>query len=97
MKIGFSLGRCVRDIVKGEVDVKDVVVIITQTVCHDLADLIGVIDRYMTRAGYLKGLDRDRCCDVALLLWHQGKLHQPRCLGVDVDSVLEANVWKEVV
>ena len=31
MKIGFSLGRCVRDIVNGEVDIDDVAFLITAT------------------------------------------------------------------
>ena len=42
MKIGFSLGRCVRDIVKGSVDINDVAFIIAATSIHDEPQLANV-------------------------------------------------------
>jgi hypothetical protein len=97
MKVGFSLGRCIRDVVNGEVKLDDVQVIVAQTMCRNLAELISVIDGYMFRTGYLKGLDRNQCCDVAMSLWHQCKIHQPRCLGDYAKLVPEQAVWKDLV
>jgi hypothetical protein len=97
MKIGFSLGRCVRDIVNGEVNIDDVVVVITQTMCHTSLQLHKVIEQYLTRTGYLKGLDVNECHYVARRLWDQGKIHQPRCLGADVKGVPEQSIWRDLV
>jgi hypothetical protein len=41
MKIGFSLGRCVRDIVKNSVDINDVAFIIAATSIHDFTRFSG--------------------------------------------------------
>jgi cell division FtsZ-interacting protein ZapD len=97
MKVGFSLGRCVRDIVKGDVKLDEVQIIVAQTMCHNIDDLISVIDGYMFRTGYLKDLDRNQCFKVAMSLWHQCKIHQPRCLGEYPKLVSEDLVWKDLV
>lgn len=98
MKIGFSLGRCVRDIVMGKVDIKEVVVIVAMTMCSNLNDLHEVIDGYLERTGYLRGLDRIQCHAVAAELWVSCRIHQPRCLGVSYGfGVPEQHVWKDVV
>ena len=97
MKIGFSLGRCVRDIVLGKVDIKDVVVIVAQTRCENRRDLFEVIDGYMYRTNYLRGLDAAQCNMVASELWETCKLHQPRLLGAHPQLIVEQAVWKDVV
>jgi hypothetical protein len=97
MKIGFSLGRCIRDIVNGEVKTDDVEVIIAQTMCHSVSDLMRVVESYMRTPKYLKGLDPSACRGVALELWSDCKIHQPRCLGAVERLVPENAVWKEVV
>ena len=58
MKIGFSLGRCVRDIVSGNVDINDVAFIIAATNIDSEEQLKHVIEDYMYRGDdYLYGLD----------------------------------------
>lgn len=96
MKIGFSLGRCIRDIVKGEVQTDEVVVIVAQTACHTVGDLLRVVESYTRVPNYLKGLDPVQCRGVALELWSDCKIHQPRCLGAEPRLVADNAVWKEV-
>ena len=68
MKIGFSLGRCVRDIVRGDVSIDDVAFIIAATNIHDEEQLSRVIENYLYEPTYLNGLDGEQCQSVALEL-----------------------------
>jgi hypothetical protein len=97
MKIGFSLGRCIRDIVNGTVDIDDVVVIVTGTLIRDQEHLKGVVSEYMWRQDYLQGLDEAECQGVASVLWREGKFHQPRALGGNPPRVREMAVWGDLV
>lgn len=96
MKIGFSLGRCVRDIVKGKVAVKDVAFIIAATAIRDKAQLAPVIDQYMYRDEYLYGLDEAECQAVAEQLWNSNKLLQPRLQGLHRHMQPENAVWVDL-
>jgi len=97
MKIGFSLGRCVRDIVKGSVDINDVAFIIAATSIHDEPQLANVIEQYMYRDDdYLYGLDADRCQAVALELWSTNKILQPRRQGLHRHRQPENSVWVDM-
>jgi hypothetical protein len=58
MKIGFSFGRCVRDIVNGEVSIDDVAFIIAATNIHDKEQLVRVVENYLYEPTYLNGLDK---------------------------------------
>ena len=71
MKIGFSLGRCIRDIVQGKVSEDEVAFIITATCIRDIEGLAPVISDYMYRSEYLDGLDEEECQRVAQNLFHQ--------------------------
>ena len=97
MKIGFSLGRCVRDIVKESVDIDDVAFIIAATAIHDEPQLANVIEQYMYRNDdYLYGLDKDRCQAVALDLWATNKILQPRRQGMHRHRQPENAVWVDM-
>lgn len=96
MKIGFSFGRCVRDIVDGTVDVEDVAVMICRTHIRNREDLEFVVDEYLSTPGYLWGLDKDKCLDVAYRLWDDGKIHQPRMYGVHYASRGEQHLWMDL-
>lgn len=76
MKIGFSMGRCVRDIVSGVVDQKSVMLIISRTKMPDIESINTVCNIYA--AHDFAGLDLDECKRVAIELYNTGKLHQPR-------------------
>lgn len=96
MKIGFSLGRCIRDIVEGKVDLDDVAFIITATNIREKEQLAPVINDYMFRDDYLFGLDEDKCQDIADALWESNKLLQPRRQGLHRHKQPENSIWVDM-
>jgi hypothetical protein len=96
MKIGFSLGRCVRDIVKGEVDINDVAFLITATSIQEETHLENVIYQYMCEPTYLEGLDYDKCKEVAFALWNSNKIIQPRRQGMHRHKQPEDSIWVDI-
>lgn len=97
MKIGFSFGRCVRDIVKGVVDYDDVYLIVSRTAMRDSTHVAPVIEEYMYRADYCAGLDEDKCIEIAERLYHDGKVYQPRVTnGRDPRMVAEDMIWMDL-
>jgi hypothetical protein len=93
MKIGTSLGKCVRSILAGEVKEEDVFFIVSNTKCPDLESLMSVIeDYYYTYQGAMgRVADYDMskysladACAVAQRLFEGGKLHQPRVVGTQI-------------
>jgi len=97
MKIGFSLGRCVRDIVNGDVDVDDVAFIIAATAIRDSEEhLQAVISEYMNRGDYLLGYDEDECQRVAKELWDSHRVLQPRLEGIHRHRQPDNAVWVDM-
>jgi hypothetical protein len=96
MKIGFSLGRCVRDIVKGDISEDEVAFIITSTCIREIEQLAPVINDYMFRDDYLYGLDEDECQRVALSLWENNKLIQPRREGIHRHKQPADSIWVDI-
>jgi hypothetical protein len=78
MKIGFSLGRCLRDIVNGTVPYEDVYLIVSRTAIYDSSQMDYVVEEYLHRPDYLMGLDEGKCYDIGVKLMTEGKLFQPR-------------------
>jgi hypothetical protein len=96
MKIGFSLGRCIRDIVKGEVALDDVAFIIAATNIHEQEQLAQVVDSYLYRDDYLYMLDEAECQRVALELWNTNRILQPRRQGMHRHKQPENSVWVDM-
>jgi len=97
MKIGFSFGRCVRDIVNGSVSINDVAFIIAATSIHDEEQLKNVVEQYMYRGdNYLEGLDEEKCQEVALELWNSNRVLQPRRQGLHRHRQPENSVWVDM-
>lgn len=96
MKIGFSLGRCIRDIVNGDVDLESVAFIIAATAIRDEETLNSVVEDYMWRSGYLSGLDEQRCKEVALELWNSARILQPRLQGLHRHKQPENAIWVDI-
>jgi len=96
MKVGFSLGRCIRDIVTDVVDIDDVIVIIAGTQFETQEQLVPIINEYMYRTGYLEGLDETACQGVASVLFREGKIHQPRNFGIYRSMMPEGAVWADL-
>ena len=93
MKIGTSLGKCVRSILAGEVKEEDVLFIVANTRAPDLDKLMDVIEEYYygyqgsfgRGADYdMSGYELDDARAIATRLMEAGKLHQPRCVGASV-------------
>ena len=96
MKIGFSLGRCIRDIVNGDISEDDVAFIIAATCIREIEQLDRVIEDYETRSDYLYGLDIDRCKEVARSLWYNNKILQPRREGIHRHKQPENSIWVDM-
>lgn len=97
MKIGFSFGRCVRDIVKGVVDYDDVFMIVAQTAIFDSSQIEDIVDEYLHRPDYLMGLDAGQCYEVAEKLYLSGKIIQPRITGHRARRIMEDAVWMDIM
>ena len=96
MKVGFSLGRCIRDIVNNAVDIDDVIVIIAGTKFETQGQLTRIVNEYMYRDTYLYGLDEFTCQGVASVLFREGKIHQPRNFGIYRNMMPEDAVWADL-
>ena len=108
MKIGLSYSRCVRDIVDGTVDIRDVLVLITRTDFdpHDDEQWKGIWEGYGGGQTFgnpfsnpewmdYTAEDEGRFRDVSIQLWDEGKLHQPRKFGFHPPRRRE--IWLETV
>jgi hypothetical protein len=108
LKIGLSYSRCVRDIVDGEVDLRDVLVIISRTDFdpRDDEQWAGIWQGY--GGGQTFGSpfsspewmdyppeDEAKFRQVSIDLWNRGKLHQPRKFGVK--PARRPEIWLEAV
>ena len=96
MKIGFSFGRCVRDIVNGAVNIDDVAFLITATRIRDENHLDNVILTYMSEPRYLMGLDYDLCIKAAKTLWNTNRVLQPRAQGMHRHMQPEESIWVDI-
>lgn len=96
MKIGFSLGRCVRDIVNGDVSIDDVAFIIAATNITSPEQLDNVVEMYLYEPGYLLGLDFEQCKEVAQQLWKSAKIIQPRREGMHRHMQPENAIWVDM-
>jgi len=94
MKIGLSYSRCIRDIVEGKVDMREVLVVITRTDFdpRDDKQWAGIWRGYSKGTVFnmnqeWRGYDHDNpeheklFRDASIELWNQGKFHQPRTFG----------------
>ena len=105
MKVGLSYSRCVLDIVEERVDIDDVLVVISRTDFdpRDDAQWAGIWQGYcyggMSRAewghyDFNSKEDEDKFRSVSIMLWEDGKLHQPRKFGTHPRRL--SYYWMEV-
>ena len=106
MKIGLSYSRCVLDIVEGRVDMEDVLVLITRTDFdpRDDTQWTGIWQGYTLGgmsnpewANYdLHNKDHeDKFRSVSIMLYEDGKMHQPRKFGAR--PIRRPEIWLEAV
>jgi len=92
MKIGLSYSRCVLDIVEGRVDIEDVLVLITRTDFDPRDDvqwsgiwqgytLGGLSNPEWTTYDLHNKDHEDKFRSVSIMLYEDGKMHQPRKFG----------------
>jgi hypothetical protein len=87
MLIGTSFGRCMNSIIKGEVSERDVLFIVTGTMCPDKKEFLAVAETYFnngnrsvfrTEEYVVRGITREEYMTLANHLYDAGKIHQPR-------------------
>jgi hypothetical protein len=92
MKIGLSYSRCVLDIVEGRVDIDDVLILITRTDFDPRDDkqwegiwsgycLGGMSNPEWGNYDFHSKDDEDKFRSISIMLWEDGKMHQPRQFG----------------
>ena len=93
MKIGLSYSRCILDIVEGRVDIDDVLVLITRTDFNPRDDeqWAGIWSGYVRGGGFSHPewadynfsdkTHEDKFRSVSIMLYEDGKMHQPRQFG----------------
>lgn len=96
MKIGFSLGRCIRDIVEERVSIDDVALIIAATRIENKQGLDWVIEEYGVIPDYLRGCDIDKAKEIGYCLWDTGRLIQPRMQGISRHKQPEGSIWVDM-
>lgn len=96
MKIGFSFGRCVRDIVDGLVDIEDVLLVVGRTKMPNREACEWVINEYL-HTHYLNGRDPARCLEVGLALYDTCRVIEPRgVVGGGAMQVPNDCVWMDL-
>jgi hypothetical protein len=97
MKVGLSLSRCVRDIVEGHIDIKDVLILITRTDFDptDSEQWESIWNGYQSLNPEWLGLDHDATFAVVNELWVTGRIHQPRKFGAYPSR--RSEFWLETV
>lgn len=96
MKIGFSFGQCIKDIVNKAVAFDDVMIIITGTNIRTRDRVAAVVEGYMYRRDYLAGMDETDCLSVAYALWDSGKVYEPRAADKRPPQTIHGNVWADL-
>jgi hypothetical protein len=92
MLVGLSYSRCVLDIVEGRVDINDVLVVIARTDFDPRDDkqwtgiwtgycLNGSSNLEWSNYNFSSKEDEDKFRSVSIMLYEDGKLHQPRQFG----------------
>jgi hypothetical protein len=97
MKIGFSLGMCVADIVQNRVAYNDVLFIISGTAIKTRPELSQIKESYAGRPNYWLGLDADKCLDICYQLWDGHKLLQPRLQDIYRYGVPKDCIWADMM
>ena len=106
MKIGLSYSRCVLDIVEGRVDIDDVLVLITRTDFDPRDDdqwggiwegycFGGLSNPEWSKYDFNSKDDEDKFRSISIMLYEDGKIHQPRQFGAHPRRRPE--IWLEAV
>ncbi len=81
-KIGFSAGRCIRDILNDDVDYDNVVFIVTGTQSNTKDEWLNILKVYNEGGEFDGDFTEEQIQSMGARLWNDGKIHQPRNFGV---------------
>lgn len=90
--IGLSLSNCVRDILVGHIDIKNVAFIIAGTFIKDRKSLNHVIDSY--RMSYWQNFSTNDVLEVLETLFFSGRIIQPRAIDLNSANIAEGHWTK---
>ena len=96
MLIGFSISKCIADIMEGEVNPDDVLVIIGRT-DFNMNNIDRLLDEYICPRGPWYDYDRGKIKDLLIKFWYEGKIHQPRQFGTQPPAMPRAKVWAQII
>ena len=95
MLTGKSLSLCIRDVLEGIVEEHEIHKIITSTKCPDLVSFEKILDQY---SSIYWSIAPERGKSIALRLWNENKIEQPRLLLKDTwyNRDILTNIWEEI-
>jgi hypothetical protein len=96
MLIGFSISRCISDIMEDKVNPDDVLLIIGRTY-FDIGSMDSLIDGYQTLRGPWYDYDRGKLKSLLTTFWYEGRIHQPRRFGTQPPSMPRSKIWMRVI
>ena len=96
MLIGFSISRCIADIMEGKINSDDVLLIIGRTY-FDIESMDTLIDGYQNHRGPWYDYDKQKLKGLLTTFWYEGKIHQPRKFGTQPPSMPRSKVWMRVI
>lgn len=97
--IGTSLGRCLRSMLLGEVSEDQVFLIVTATRAPTVEGFLEVIKQYHNeRYGEydISQWEYEEVEELALRLWNNGKIHQPRNFNANPFFRTGDKLWIEI-
>ena len=101
--IGTSLGRCLRSILLGEVSSEQVFLTSTGTRSTTKKQYLDVIKQYYQERDMYSGYDLkpwswEEVEKLAIELWDNGKIHQPRNFGANpLFPTTSSLIWFEII
>jgi hypothetical protein len=101
VKVGTSLGKCLRDLLAGDVGLDEVFCIVSNTRCETLDDVLRVVAHYHAVSPGHRDRDishwtLEQCQDMAKKIWSAGLLHQPR-VTTPIHQHLDTDTWMDLV
>ena len=96
MLIGFSMSKCITDIMEKKINPDDVLLIIGRT-DFELEHIDELIDQYQAYRGDWYDFDRSELKKLITDFYTEGKIHQPRQFGVNPRSAPRGRHWMRVL
>lgn len=96
MLLGFSISKCIADIMEDKVDPDDVLLIIGRT-DFNMTNIDQLLNGYINNRGPWYDYDREKIKELLISFLKQGKIHQPRQFGTQPPAMPRAKVWAQII